>query len=79
MAAIPGLEYLDVSNTGLEGKLPTKKAMKNLRVFQAWNTKLTGTIPSDIGNWHSLGKFTTEHSATSFLVSIASAHFFLLL
>jgi hypothetical protein len=57
MHAIPSLEYVDISGTDLEGTLPSEISMTNLRVFQAWNTKkLSGTIPTEIGLWTSLGK-----------------------
>lgn len=58
MIAIPSLEYLDVSNTGLEGSLPGEASMGELRVFNLWNTRLTGTIPPEIGTWSSLESFS---------------------
>jgi hypothetical protein len=56
MEAIPSLEYLDISDTDLEGTIPSETTMSDLRVFKAWNTKkLSGSIPTKIGGWKKLG------------------------
>jgi hypothetical protein len=58
MSAMPNLEHLDVSNTEIGGTIPSNSTMSNLRFFQVWdNQQMAGSIPIEIGNWKSLGKF----------------------
>jgi hypothetical protein len=61
MRAIPTLEYLDISNTDVEGTIPSEITMSELRVFKARNTRnLIGTIPKEIGGWTKLGMFSFQ-------------------
>ena len=56
------LEYLDLSNTDLEGELPstTLPAIRSLRM---WNTRgFGGTIPPQIGTWSNLESFSIRDS-----------------
>jgi hypothetical protein len=56
MKANPNLEYLDISDTDLQGTIPSETTMSELRVFKAWNTKkLSGSIPTSISSWKKLG------------------------
>ena len=57
MAAHTQLEHLDVSRTLLEGTIPSESAMTDLRFFQVSGADyVSGTIPTEIGLWTSLGK-----------------------
>ena len=60
------LEYLDISNTDMEGEIPpiTLPALRSLRI---WNTRgFGGTLPPQIGTWSNLESFSIRDSQALF-------------
>mmetsp|Transcript_23824 Transcript_23824/g.48930 ORF Transcript_23824/g.48930 Transcript_23824/m.48930 type:complete len:659 (-) Transcript_23824:2590-4566(-) len=52
------LEFLDLSNTGLKGKLPGI-TLPAIRFFRLWNMPgFWGTLPREIGTWSNLETFS---------------------
>jgi hypothetical protein len=60
------LEYLDLSNTNLEGELP-QTTLPSLRSLRLWNTRgFGGTLPTEIGSWSNLETFSIKESPNLF-------------
>ena len=56
------LEFLDLSNTDLEGELP-QTTLPYLKSLRLWNTRgLEGSIPSEIGTWSNLESLSIKDS-----------------
>ena len=56
------LEFIDLSNTYLQGSLPAT-TLPSLRVIRLWNTRgLEGTIPKEVGTWSNLETFSVDDS-----------------
>ena len=54
------LQYLDLSDTDLEGELPNT-ILPSLKFLRLWNTGgFGGTIPPEIGSWSNLEYFGTK-------------------
>mmetsp|Transcript_13674 Transcript_13674/g.38498 ORF Transcript_13674/g.38498 Transcript_13674/m.38498 type:complete len:619 (+) Transcript_13674:132-1988(+) len=54
------LEFLDLSNTGLKGKLP-RMTLPSIRSFRLWNMpRFWGTLPREIGTWSNLETFSIK-------------------
>lgn len=57
------LEYLDLSNTDLEGELPPI-ILPSIRSLRLWNTRgFGGTLPPQIGSWSNLESFSIKESS----------------
>ena len=51
---MPSLEVLDLSLTMVSGTFP-QQTISNLIVLKLWGAEVTGTLPTEIGTWTSLG------------------------
>jgi hypothetical protein len=70
MSNLSYLEHIDLSSTGMDGTISSTVQMSNLLVFQVFNSKLSGTIPTEIGSWTKLGKWMTDSTTRSLALLI---------